>query len=47
MLTVLKFDEIPLWGALVICFCGGLLLALIIWFLVVPRIRKSAIDGKV
>lgn len=47
LISVLKFDEIPLWGVLVICFGGGLILALVVWFVVAPYIRRTTIEGKV
>lgn len=39
--TVLKFDLIPWWGAIVTALGVGLLTGLVIQFLVVPRQRKS------
>ncbi|XP_072038156.1 sodium-dependent phosphate transporter 1-B-like [Amphiura filiformis] len=39
--ALLHLDELPIWGSLIICFGGGLIVALFIWFVVVPYLRKN------
>ncbi|XP_022252438.1 sodium-dependent phosphate transporter 2-like, partial [Limulus polyphemus] len=39
--SVLKFDKIPLWGALVVGISAGLITGILVKFLMVPRLRNK------
>lgn len=40
-LSVLGFDKVPWWGTLLISIGCSLLTALIVWFIVCPRLKKK------
>lgn len=39
--SVLGFDKIPWWGILLISFGCSVLTALVVWFIVCPRLKKK------
>lgn len=40
-LSVLGFDKVPWWGTLLISMGCSLLTALVVWFIVCPRLKKK------
>ncbi|XP_055792556.1 sodium-dependent phosphate transporter 1-B-like [Salvelinus fontinalis] len=38
---MLGFDKVPWWGTLLISLAGGVLTALLVWFIVCPRLKKK------
>lgn len=40
-LSVLGFDKVPWWGTLLISIGCSLLTAVVVWFIVCPRLKKK------